>query len=371
MSFNCLRCLKTFKTKWHLKRHNERKIPCKRIYDKPIISIDKPNISINHKNDKPNISINHNYDKPNISINHKNTKQHTNTKKNNTKVYLCIYCNKEYNHYQSRYRHQKKCINIQKSIKKQENYNKILEKLEKNNKSLILIKQNNEEIIKIRNNDKIKETDIVLSDTNIIQPINNTNTNTNSNNHINNSNVTTNNIIKPINNNNTIHNTININLNAFGKENLNSITKEEKIKTLNEMYLGFQEILKKVHYNIPENNNFFLANKNNQHFITLFNGEEFIYEHSNKFKDKLCNNLMEHLEEWFNEYKNQLLKNKKNMLKKVFHEYYDGKLDDKYNKEIDKYLFSYSDNIKIILKDTIKTVKMKTIEKIQEELKEL
>ena len=228
---------------------------------------------------------------------------------------------------------------------------------------------NNEEIIKIRNNDKIKETDIVLSDINIKQPINNTNTN--SNNHINNSNVTTNNIIKPINNNNTIHNTININLNAFGKENLNSITKEEKIKTLNEMYLGFQEILKKVHYNIPENNNFFLANKNNQHFITLFNGEEFIYEHSNKFKDKLCNNLMEHLEEWFNEYKNQLLKNKKNMLKKVFHEYYDGKLDDKYNKEIDKYLFSYSDNIKIILKDTIKTVKMKTIEKIQEELKEL
>ena len=80
---------------------------------------------------------------------------------------------------------------------------------------------------------------------------------------------------------------------------------------------------------------------------------------------------MEHLEEWFNEYKNQLLKNRKNMLKKLFHEYYDGKLDDKYNKEIDKYLLSYSDNIKTILKESIKKVKLKTIKKIQEEIDEL
>ena len=123
------------------------------------------------------------------------------------------------------------------------------------------------------------------------------------------------------------------------------------------MFLAFPKALETIHYNIPENNNFFLANKNNNKFITIFNGEGFIYEHSNKFKDKLCTNLMEHLEEWFNEYKNQLLKNKKNMLKKVFNQYYDGKLDETYFNEIDKYLLSYSDEIKGILNETIKKVR--------------
>ena len=64
-------------------------------------------------------------------------------------------------------------------------------------------------------------------------------------------------------------------------------------------------------YKILDNNNFYLANKNNKNFITYYNGHDFIYEHSSKFKDKLCNNIMEQLEEWFNEYNNKLLKNKK------------------------------------------------------------
>ena len=60
--------------------------------------------------------------------------------------------------------------------------------------------------------------------------------------------------------------------------------------------------LETIHYNISENNNFYITNKNNKKFITYYDGESFIYEHSKKFKDKLCRSY-KHLEEWFNEYK--------------------------------------------------------------------
>ena len=137
------------------------------------------------------------------------------------------------------------------------------------------------------------------------------------------------------------------------------------------MFLAFPKALEIIHYTIPENTNFFLANKNNKDFITLYNGTDFIYEHSNKFKDKLCNNIMEQLEKWFNECNNKLLKNKKTILKQVFEEFYGGNLDKKYYKEIDKYLLTYSDNIKTILKDTIKEVKEENIKKIHEKLSKL
>lgn len=63
------------------------------------------------------------------------------------------------------------------------------------------------------------------------------------------------------------------------------------------------------------------------------------------------------------------------MLKKVFNQYYDGKLDDKYSNEIDKYLLSYSDEIKGILNETIKKVRkekrLQNLQKLQEQLTEL
>jgi len=55
----------------------------------------------------------------------------------------------------------------------------------------------------------------------------------------------------------------------------------------------------------------------------------------------------------------------------VFDEYYNGNLNEKYFKEIDKYLLTYSDDIKTVLNETIKQVKMKDIAKLQEELKQL
>ena len=79
MSFNCLRCLKSFKTKWHIKRHNDRKIPCK---------------VVDFKDGKPKVNI--------AGLTKNKEKNSINECK---KIYICMYCNKEYNYKQS-----KQCI---------------------------------------------------------------------------------------------------------------------------------------------------------------------------------------------------------------------------------------------------------------------
>ena len=334
--FNCETCLKSFPQKWRLERHMNGVRGC------------FGNSQETQKNNSyPKLSkVIQSYPKsyPKLSKVIQNISKTKITDKNTNKsIYICNFCNKTYK-YKS-------------GISKHINTLRCKEIPDKYIKKLVKTCKNKEIVIK---KTKIEEENNSLVISNNLNNSNNTNTlnNTNSNN-------TTNN------NNNTTNNTININLNAFGKENLSKITKEEKIKTLNEMFLAFPKALKMIHYRNPENTNFFLANKNNRNFITLFNGEDFIYEHSHKFKDKLCNNIMEQLEEWFNEYKSKLLKNKKKILKQVFEEFYGGNLDEKYYNEIDRYLLTYSDNIKTILKDTIKKVKENNIQKLQDELHDL
>ena len=365
-NYTCHKCNQTFKSKWHLTRHLNKKKPCisitnnssyvkkvnqkVKINNQPTINKEKKrgkklleDLLINNilENDN-NISSNNNDNQINITI---GTKQ---------QQYVCEYCNQVFKHRSSLCKHKTnlRCYKIPKQEIK-----KVITKCK--NKKIVQIKkriEQNNNIDSIEENENFTDNSTNVTNMNIMNNSNNTNNITN-------------------NNTNNITNNIVINLNPFGKEDLSSITKEQKINTLNQMFLALPKALETIHYNILENNNFFLANKNNKKFITYFDGESFIYEHSNKFKDKLCTNLMEHLEEWFNEYKNQLLKNKKSMLKKVFNQYYDGKLDDKYSNEIDKYLLSYSDEIKGILNETIKKVRkekrLQNLQKLQEQLTEL
>ena len=330
-NYNCFRCNRTFRRKDYLTKHLQRKFPCKdanliETSIKSEIGYSKKNIQ-NIQKISENIRINSDI-KNIVNLTHNKLISPSNT------TFICKYCNSVFKYKCNLSRH----INTLRC-------NKIPKKVIKN----IINTCKNKEIVKFKNNNKL------------INISNNNSNNTSNNNIINN---TLNNTNNNTNNNTINNNTVHINLNPFGKENLNSITKDEKIKVLNEMFLAFPRALEKIHYTIPENNNFFLTNKNNKNFITLYNGEAFIYEHTNKFKDKLCNNIMEKLEDWFNEYKSKLLKNKKKILKQVFEEFYGGNLDDKYYKEVDKYLLTYSDNIKIILKDTIKKVKGENIKKI-------
>lgn len=179
-------------------------------------------------------------------------------------------------------------------------------------------------------------------------------------NNLNNSHNTTNNLnISNSNNNsnNTINNNISITINPFGKEDVSSITKAEKLKILNKMYLCMPAALKKIHHDIPQNRNVYFANKSNRKFITVFNGKRPIYKKNNKIKDKMCNNIMSHLEEWFNKYQKQFVKNKKKILTELFNSYNNGELETKFFEEIESFLLSYSNDIKKDVDNTILKLK--------------
>jgi len=217
--------------------------------------------------------------------------------------------------------------------------------------------KNNLRCKKMNNKEKNK---IIKKTNNIVTK----NTN-NINNSTINSNNTINNNINNINNINNSINNITININPFGKENLDSLKKADKIKILNKLYLALPAALHKIHYDIPENRNFYLANKKNTKYITTFNGKNKIFKKSNQIKDKICSKIMSHLEEWFNTYQLKLLKNKKKELSKLFASYYNGELDDKYFDEIEMFLLSYSNDIKDNVDATIKKIK---IEKVKQSL---
>ena len=161
-----------------------------------------------------------------------------------------------------------------------------------------------------------------------------------------------------IQNNQIIHNNI-ININAFGKENLESITEQEKLRILNRAFMAFPEALKKIHYDIPENRNFYLPNKRDRQYVKLYNGDNIIYENKEKFNDDLAINIMTQLEGWFDELQKKFIMRRKQLISKMFNEYNKGELENKYNKEIEKFSLTYSSDIKELLE--IELLKIKNI----------
>ena len=186
---------------------------------------------------------------------------------------------------------------------------------------------------------------------------NNNNSTNNSNNTNNNTlnNNTTNNSNNTLNNNTTNNNTININIRAFGNENLDSLTKKDKISILNKSYNSFMESLEKVHYNIPENRNFFQPNKNKD-YVEYYNGDNWIYENQDKFTDILSSKMITRLETWFDMYKQRLTSTKRQLIQQMIKEYSSGKIDKDLNQQTKKYLLSYSNNIKHFMDNEINNI---------------
>jgi hypothetical protein len=342
--FTCKICKRDFRRKDYLEKHKQRKNPCKPIRFETVKPVPTKKqyhgVSKSHQfciiDSRP---IAGNLDKKtileNMGIKHKGNER----KKQKEPIYKCEYCNKKYRHKQNKYRHLKNCKVKQNKLEEEEKVKEILKKLEKNNKSIIIC-NNKELVIKETNNSNINNSDNLNTNTNVI------------NNITNNINITNNTI-----NNNTINNNnINITINPFGKENLDSIKEKDILNILNEMFMSFSSALTKIHYNIPENRNFCLPNKSDRKFVSYFNGKKSLYENSSKFKDKLCNKIMSQLEQWFEIHQKKLLKRKKKMLTKVFDTYYDGKLDKRYYEDIEKFLLSYSSDMKEIMDHTIKQI---------------
>jgi len=355
--FTCNICRRDFNRKDYLEKHKQRKKPCNQVNFK----IKNP---VPTKKKSRGVSKRHHFciidTRPITKILEKNVILESSSVNSSeierilikAPIYNCEYCDKKYSHKQNKYRHLKICKEKNKKLKEEIKVKEILQELENKNKTLVIC-NNKTEIVINENNPNNLNPDNLDNSNNLDNLDNPDNPNVINNNITNNNTIITNNTI----NNNTINNNnINITINPFGKENLESIKEKDILNILNEMFMSFSSALTKIHYNIPENRNFCLPNKSDRKFVSYFNGKKGLYENSTKFKDKLCSKIMNQLEQWFEIHQKKLLKRKKKMLIKVFDTYYDGKLDKRYYEDIEKFLLSYSSDMKEIMDHTIKQI---------------
>ena len=144
-------------------------------------------------------------------------------------IFACKYCGNEYVHRQSKYSHEKKC--------KEKGFS---------NKEVAEVIANKDQIISEQ--DKLV-SELKTQNANLLQKVGNNNT--------------------------TNNNTININLRAFGKENLSYIT-EDFIKDLisYNLYSAIPKLLKEIHFNPDhkENMNTMIPNRK-EALAKTFNGD--------------------------------------------------------------------------------------------------
>ena len=175
----------------------------------------------------------------------------------------------------------------------------------------------------------------------------------------NNKQITNNNVINSninITNNNNINITNNINIRPFGKENLESINKRDILNILNKCYLSFPNALKKIHFDIPENRNFYQPNKNKK-FIKYFDGKNWIYENEKKFNSELSFKQMFLIEKWYNTLNIRINETRKEIISRMFDDYDNGKLEEDVENHCKKYLYSYSSEIKTYMDEQIQKLK--------------
>lgn len=208
VEYICEDCGKEFKHKGVYHRHKNRKTPCKKI--------------------KPEVKKISNMNEP---------------------LYKCEYCFQSFTYKNNYYRHKKLYCTHKNNImkKSEESYDKILEKL------------NNIENNLENNSDESDDEFTENNDHNIKKMLNKLNKIYNKNTINITKNTVTNNII----NNNQTNNILNINqicLLPYGKENLDYISKKEKMDLLRSPHTAIPKFIKAVHFNEdhPENQNVFV-----------------------------------------------------------------------------------------------------------------
>ena len=316
--YKCYKCIKTFRSNQHLKRHLGRKYPCK------VIITNTSNPGVIQSNPKV-IQSN-----PKVIQSNPEVIQGTIC----DKIFNCEYCNKEFKHKQGISKH---ITNLR-------------------CKALPLLIRNN--IIKNKNNKKVKEIkEPVIPNTinnNNSDNSNNTNNidNSDNSNNTNNTNIDNSDNSDNSNSNNiTTNNTININ--AFGKENLSSISEETKINILNKKYNGHPYLVKLICFDIVENRNFYMPNKRDKKFVKLFNGDDLKYENKATFNKKINKRLTEYSEQWSEECKHKLKTKTQLSLKEMYVDYKNGVLNEEYSEIIDDFLMKYTDEIKKTIDENI------------------
>ena len=306
MSFLCIRCSRNFANNQSLKRHYQRKFKCIGVESNQNNTSVYPKSSILAENIYPKSSI--------VTLKSQHFKNTDVFIDNSNKDFACKFCNSVFTHKSSLYRHYKKC-----SIKKENDKKKKIQELE--NKILDL-------------ENKLKEIEI-----NNQQIVSQNNYNNHSHNY-------------KIQNNNMI----NVTINGFGSENVESISKKEILEILNKRFEAFPAALEKI-YTIPENQNFYLPNKRDKKYIKVFDGKKAYYEDSNDFMYKLSNKIMTQLENWFKTHNKNIKVQRRKLMEHVFDIFNDGHLYERYKKEIDKFLMNYSNSVKLVFEQNIQSIR--------------
>ena len=302
-SFVCKICNREFKRKDYLQKHYKRKFPCKPVNlenCKKMI----PNDTKMIPNDTKMI--------PDDTGNTKNMLINNNQVVNsNITSYNCKYCKEIFINKRSLYRHKNelRCQQMPaKEIKKI--------KLYKKNK---IIKQ------------KLKEESAIIT-------VNNTSNHTH--NHINNI-------------NNGIINNVNIKINPFGEENLNSISNDDILNILNKAYASIPNVLKHIHFNIKENRNLYQPNINKP-YIKYYDGKRWLSDKFESVSEKLLSNISTVLEEWFISHQSNFNGRKQKIIENMLEDYNDGKMEENFNNEFKLFLMNYNNDIKEHIVNEIK-----------------
>ena len=299
-SVNCLRCQKEFKFPYLLKRHMERKNPCKVV-----------NIQI-EKKESPRTTENHR-EPPRTTENHREPLQLKIYKKQQR----CEYCNIIITS-KTKNKHQREaCLKIPKTIK-----NNLIEKYNRNKKHIKSLELANR--ISSNNYNKI--------------------TNSNNNSHNNNSNNTI--------NNTTNNNNITIKINPFGEENTDHLKKTDILRIINKCYMAIPDLIKKIH-NRPENRNFFIPNFNKKTIAYLNKKNEIVYNDYKKICETLINKNISRLDDYFNDFEKDLKESIKSRMINVLEENNNEEHNEKYMKNIKYYLMNISKKNKKELNDFI------------------
>ena len=361
MTFTCNICKREFSKKWMLDRHRKRIYPC---FDGETTKSNFGTSKNNKKSDfgtsktsfgtskmtyqrQISYATKNTNDSNNICTHQKNDKKSKKMNELKECKFVCNFCGRVYKHKQSKYNHLLNCKE-KKKLEKQENQ---ISQICQDNKTVDIINNNNN-----NNNNNKKLVNKNIKSKNKIKTKNESDNNySNFNNKI----TIRNNINNTIQNqqNATVINNqnIHIHINAFGNENLESITEKDKINILNKVYEAFPEALKTI-YSIPENRNFYLPNKREKKYVKVFDGDVGVYEDSNEFKFKLSNIIINKLEEWFDEYNRQIKNKRKGNLKNVFDDFNNGELNSRYFNDIEKYLLTYSNDIKFFFEKEIRMI---------------
>jgi hypothetical protein len=258
-----------------LKNENQLKLFCKlcnKMYASQS-SLCNHNKKFHNNKTDTDVVINNTLDNTNANID--------NTLDNTIKKYNCSKCNKLFNNYQNRWKHQKVC------------------KFKNNN--IIENNTNNNELVELKNTiSELKE--LILQHAKIhpktLQKINKQliNNNNNSNSNSNNNNTT---------NNGTVINNTYV---KFGSVPHSSVLNESAIlNILHKPFGSLEESIKLIHFNkkLPEYNNIYITNMKDT-LAYIFDGTQFISVRKNDILDELIDNHRDQIENSFEEFKSKL-----------------------------------------------------------------